>query len=330
MISIQDLPKVELHLHLDCSLSFEVVQVLHPTIRYEQYEDLFIAPSKCKTLTEYLKRAQIAIQLLQTEHSLQLATKDLFSQMARDNIVYAEIRFAPLEHTKNGLNAEQVIRCVADQMEICKEETGIESNLILCTLRNYPSDMSIETAQLVHFFKNHKVVGFDVAGDEYSFPIDEHISAFEFAKENEILCTAHAGEAAGSNSIREVIEKLFPSRIGHGVRAIEDVELIHKIKGQGIHLEICPSSNIQTNVYRTMEDHPINHLYNLGVSLSINTDSRTLTRTSLNTEYQLLKDTFKWGVSHFKKCNIAAIEHSFASNPLKEKLKRIVLEEYIP
>ncbi len=328
MNSIHDLPKVELHLHLDCSLSFEVVHALQPNISFDKYQQLFIAPSKCKNLTEYLKRAQKAIRLLQTEHSLQLATKDLFYQMARDKIIYAEIRFAPLEHTKNGLTAEQVTRCVANQVKKCMEETGIESNLILCTLRNYSSNMSLETVQLVNQFRNDKVVGFDVAGDEYNFPINEHISAFEFAKDNGILCTAHSGEAKGSESIEVVIEKLFPARLGHGVRAIEDLELIRKIIAEGTHLEICPSSNIQTNVYRTMEDHPINQLFNLGVSLSINTDSRTLTRTSLNTEYQLLIDTFGWDIFHFKKCNIAAIEHSFASDQVKEKLKRIVSKEY--
>ncbi len=330
MISIKELPKVELHLHLDCSLSFDVVQKLKPNISYEEYQHKLIAPSKCKNLTEYLERANLAIRLLQTEQSLRLATKDLFSQMERDKIVYAEIRFAPLEHTKNGLNSEQVVKCISDQMNVSIEETGIESNLILCTLRNYSAEKSLETAQLANLFKNDKVVGFDVAGDESLFPIDQHISAFKFAKEHGIQCTAHAGEAAGIESVYNTIQKLTPSRIGHGVRAVEDPELMCTIKEKGIHLEICPSSNIQTNVFSTIKDHPINQLYQSGVALSINTDSRTLTRTTLNTEYQLLIDNFKWGLSHFKQCNMSAIKHSFASEHLKEKMKELILYAYTP
>ena len=315
------LPKAELHLHLDCSLSYEVVKQLNPTVTVEEYKESFIAPAKCTDLADYITRALKGFELMQTKEQLRLVTLDLFNQLKADNVIYAEIRFAPLQHTQKGLATTEVVQIVNEAVTEGIKLTGVEAGIILCTLRHYSESKSMETVQLVKKFNGTKVVGFDIAADEAGFPITNHIKAFKFAKENAINCTAHAGEAKGPASVWETLQNFYPSRIGHGVRSAEDLNLLAFLKKENIHLEVCPTSNIQTNVYDKMEDHTVDEIYNSGVSMSINTDARTISNVTLTDEYKTLERVFNWNKTHFLKCNLEAIEHSFISRDKKEKLK---------
>jgi adenosine deaminase len=244
-MDISLLPKVELHLHLDCSLSYDVVTKIDPGITIEEYRLNFIAPSKCTDLADFLQRARQGIRLMQSEYELGLVVEDLFAQLMDDNIIYSEIRFAPLQHTQNGLQAEEVVEIVERATSKAIDDTGINARLILCTLRHFSESQSLETVKLVHRFKGSKVVGFDIAADEAGYPIDNHISAFHYANDNKIPCTAHAGEARGPDSVWETVANFRPSRIGHGVRSIEDLLLIEELKQKEIHLEVCPTCNVQ-------------------------------------------------------------------------------------
>lgn len=322
------LPKVELHLHLDCSLSFNVVTKIDAGITPEDYRLNFIAPSKCTDLADFLQRARQGISLMQSEHELGLVVEDLFAQLLDDNIIYAEIRFAPLQHIESGLKAEEVVEIAETATSKAIDEAGIDARLILCTLRHFSETQSLETVKLVHRFKGSKVAGFDIAADEAGYPIDNHISAFHYAYDNKIPCTAHAGEARGPDSVWETLENLRPSRIGHGVRSIEDLLLIEELKQKEIHLEVCPTCNVQIDVFDTYENHPINKLYDLGVSLSVNTDARTITNINLTGEYQKLQDIFGWTKEHFLRCNLAAISSSFAPQSTKLELTRRLESEY--
>jgi adenosine deaminase len=191
-------PKIELHLHLDCSLSFEVVKQLNPSVTFEEYKESFIAPSKCTDLADYIKRAIKGLELMQTKDQLRLVTLDLFKQLKTDNVLYAEIRFAPLQHTMQGLTTKEVVETVNTATEEGIKIYGVEAGIILCTLRHYSEAQSMETIQLVNQFKGTHIVGFDIAADEAGFPITNHIKAFEFANANKIQYTAHAGEAKGA------------------------------------------------------------------------------------------------------------------------------------
>lgn len=322
------LPKIELHLHLDCSLSYEVVQQIAPSISYETYRESFIAPPKCTDLADYLTRAVKGTELMQTKAELRLVTLDLCRQLKKDNVIYAEIRFAPLLHLEKGLTPEEVVQTVNDAATEGMAETGITVGLILCTLRHYSEAQSMETVQLVMQFKGSNVAGFDIAADEAGFPIDNHIRAFDFAKKNGLNVTAHAGEAKGADSVWETLENFHPSRIGHGVRSAEDPELLRFLKKEGIHLEVCPTSNVQTNVVPTIKDHPADRIYHSGVSMSVNTDARTISNTTLTREYQVLQKEFDWGKAHFLKCNLEAIEHAFTSDEVKAALRATIIEAY--
>ncbi len=325
--SIKDLPKVELHVHLDCCLSFKGLSRIDPAISESYYKKKFIGTS-CSCLKDYIRCADTALEYMQTKEQLEIVIEDLFDQLVNDNVIYAEIRFAPLLHLKKGLSSKNVVEIVSNKTKIESEKSGIEVGLILCTLRHFSVDQSLQTVKLVKDFSNKNVVGFDIAADEAGFPIDNHIKSFQFARDNNIFCTAHAGEALGADSVTNTLKYLKPNRIGHGVRCIEDNSLIEKIKKENIHLEICVTSNMVTKVFNDLKDHPVDFLLNKGISLSINTDGRTISDTTLNKEYVLLNKEFNWLKNKFLEVNINAMKASFSSNEVKNKIISILNQNY--
>ena len=314
------LPKIELHLHLDCSLSYDVVSTIDPSVTKEEYIEHYIAPEKCINLADFLTRAVTGFALMQTKKQLQLVVYDLFKQLQADNILYAEIRFAPLLHTQKGLTPYEVVIATEEATAKAVKETGIEARLILCTLRHFTEAQSMETVKLVAQFKNTYVAGFDIAGDEAGFPIDTHINAFNYAKEKNNPCTAHAGEATGAASVWETLEYFGPSRIGHGVRSYEDGNLVKHLQTNNIHLELCPTCNVQINIYDEYQHHPIDKLYRAGVSVNVNTDCRTICNINLNKEYKKLHDTFSWTADDFYNTNVNALNVAFINDELKKTL----------
>jgi adenosine deaminase len=321
-------PKIELHLHLDCSLSYELVHRLDPTITPEVYQKDFIAPPHCPNLAEYIARAVRETTLMQTKEQLRLATLDVIRQLQTDQVIYAEIRFAPLLHLKKNLTPEQVVAAVDDAVTEGTRGTGLQIGILLCTLRHFTRGQSMQTVQLVEKFKGTHVVGFDIAGDEAGFPLENHVAAFQYAQAHHIFCTAHAGEASGPNSVRETLTKLRPSRIGHGVRSSEDAGLKRYIKDHNILLEICPTSNIQTNMYTSFDHHPVDNLYRDSIPLSINTDCRTISNTTLDNEYAQLVTQFHWTARDFLRCNLEAVDHAFTSDAVKSRLRQRLLSGY--
>ncbi len=318
MVSV--LPKVELHLHLDCSLSYEVVRELRPSISEETYRDEFIAPKRCTNLADFLKRAPRGFELMQTQAELRAVIADVFRQLQADGVIYAELRFAPLLHIAKGMTPETVVDTVDAATAEAVRGTGIEARLILCTLRHFTAEQSMATAELVKKFRGTNVVALDLAGDEAGYPIQPHVPAYEFARANNLYRTAHAGEAAGAESVWETLRFLQPSRIGHGVRSTEDAALIDFLREQRIHLEVCPSSNLQTNVYREMAEHALDALYRAGLSVGISTDARTITDITLEQEYENMRNTFGWTNEELLRCNLNAVEAAFIPDGLKKQL----------
>jgi adenosine deaminase len=319
------LPKIELHLHLDCSLSYAAVARLDDSISLEEYQREFIAPPRCTSLADFLTRAPRGFQLMQDEAALALVVEDLFEQLAADGVIYAEIRFAPLLHTERGLTPEQVVAAVDRATEASIRSSGIDARLILCTLRHFDTEQGLTTARVVERFRGSRVVALDIAGDEAGYPIDANIPAFRFAIDHGLHRTAHAGEARGADSVWETLREFQPSRIGHGVRSIEDPVLIEHLKRERIHLEVCPTSNVQTGISRDFAGHAVDKLYRAGVPLSINTDTRTITNITLTEEYRNLEQHFGWTSSDLAACNYAAIDAAFVDEssklPLRQRLR---------
>ena len=328
MANYTKLPKIELHLHLDCSLSYQVVSRLRPGTTEQEYRQSFVGPPRCNDLADFLTRAINGIGLMQTPEALRLVTLDLFEQLQADRVIYAEIRFAPLLHTERGLVPAEVVRIIDEAAREGIRQTGVRAGLILCTLRHFDERQSLQTVQLAEQFAGSHVVGFDIAGDEAGFPIDAHIAAFRYANEKNIPCTAHAGEALGPDSVWQTLWHAHPKRIGHGVRSIEDPTLMALLKQQRIHLEVCPTSNVQTNIYPDLQAHRLDEIFNSGLSMSVNTDARTISDVTLEKEYNNLERCFQWGKAHFLRCNLEAVEHAFAPENVKAELRQQLLEAW--
>ncbi|MDA8808239.1 adenosine deaminase [Flavobacteriaceae bacterium] len=322
-----NLAKVELHVHLDCCLSYKALKRMNSEISFETFQKEFIGTS-CSCLKDYIKCADKALEYMQTKEQLEIVVEDLFDQFKKDNVIYAEVRFAPLLHLNKGLSPKEVVKIISDKTIEMSDNSGIEVNLILCTLRHYSKKQSIETVDLIKDFAGDNIVGFDIAADEAGFPLDNHIEAFKLAKDSGIYCTAHAGEALGASSVLETLNKLRPSRIGHGVRSVENKSLLKELKTNNIHLELCLTSNMVTKVYKSLKDHPIDFLYQNDFSISINTDGRTIADTDLNNEYDILSTQFNWVKSNFLKVNIKSMEASFASSHTKTKIISLLKSSY--
>jgi len=316
------IPKVELHLHIDNSISYEGLTRIKPSVSPEEYGRTYVAPARCTNLNQFLSCAPRHLALLQSTETLQILVDDIFGQLERDAVIYAELRFAPLLHTAQGLRPESAVETIAAAMRSMIKATGIEARLILCTLRHFSESDSLATVRLVDEFRESGVVALDLAGDEAGFPIQPHVAAYKFARDRQISTTAHAGEACGPESVWQTLELLRPKRIGHGVRSVEDPKLVEHLRRTRIHLEVCPSSNVQiVESIDRWSNHPIDRLYREGVSVSVSTDTRALTRTTLRDEYGLLQQHFGWSSSDLLSANLAAIESAFVDESTKTTLR---------
>lgn len=187
----------------------------------------------------------------------------------------------------------------------------------------------MQTARLVEEFRGSRVAALDIAGDEAGFPLDAHVAAYEYARERGLPRTAHAGEACGPESVWETLRLLDPQRIGHGVRSIEDARLIEHLRVKKIHLELCPSSNVQIiPAIGRWEDHPIDRLYRAGVALNVNTDTRMLSPVTLTGEYEGMQRVFGWGATEFLRTNLMGLEAAFADEATKDRLRKRLSTAY--
>ncbi len=251
--------------------------------------------------------------------------------MQEENVIYGELRFAPLVHTAGDLTPEEVVRTVADETSTQIAMTGIEANVILCTLRDFTSAQSMQTAELVrHFAPTTPVSAFDIAGDEVAHPLERHLRAFHTVRAAGLGITVHAGEAGGPASIREALDHTGTRRIGHGVQCIEDAALVDRLVRERIHLEICPICNVQTHAVDAIEHHPVDQLFRRGVRLGISTDTRGVTANSLTEEYETLQRVFGWTLDDFGRVNRDALAAAFIDDDETREALAALLDEAYP
>ncbi|OCQ52773.1 Aminodeoxyfutalosine deaminase [Photorhabdus australis subsp. thailandensis] len=319
------LKKVELHTHLDSGLSYHFIKKLIPDMTQKSFCEKYVAPEKCHDLGDFLGKISPSLDLLQKKDVIADAVEDLFIQLKKDNVVYVEMRFAPLLHLRLGLSDRDIVETVLEAMKNASVKYGIEASLILCTLRHFSEDQSLRTAYLVNEYCNYGIVALDLAADEAKYPLNTHLNAFRVVLENGGNVIAHAGEAKGAESVRETINKLNVSRIGHGVRSIENQDVIDLLIERNIHLEICPTCNIICDIYDVYENHPVNLLKRMGVNIGINTDTRTVANITLCEEYSKINRYFDWQYSDFFEINLNALHSSFCSKELKNKLEKEII-----
>ena len=311
---IKEMKKIELHLHLDGSLEIETAMELSGLDKDEVMNKM-IASDKCRDLTEYLTKFDLPISIMQDKNSLVRVASDLVKYLDNENVIYAEVRFAPIFHTKNGLSMEEVIEAVLEGLSNGK----VKTNLILCMMRGMDKETNLMVIDVASKYLGKGVCAVDLAGDECTYPLEEYLELFEIAKRENIPFTIHAGESGSAIEVKKAIE-IGATRIGHGIHSIEDDDVLELIKEKNVLLEICPTSNVQTNNVEEYYEHPIHKLYKLGVKLNINTDNKTVSNVSISEEYRKLRDSFNFSDEDFKIMNIKAIESAFLSVEEKQEL----------
>ena len=311
--------KIELHLHLDGSVRISTASEILG-IDYETCTKN-MRGKNLNSLDEYLTRFDYPIKVMQSYDNIKRVAYELALDLIDDEVVYAEVRFAPTFHTSK-LSLEEVCKAALDGFSMASDK--IKINLILCMMRHLSFN---ENKKIIDLYLEHiddRIVALDLAGSEDLYPNSKFTDLFDIIKKEDIPFTIHSGETNNLANLRVALDYNF-KRIGHGINIINDNELISKAINNDVLLEICPTSNIDTFNCKEYSLHPIRKLYNVGINISINTDDRTVSNITLSEEYDLLKRYFNFTDSELKDININAMTHSFADELTKEEIIRLLM-----
>lgn len=321
-MSFRKLPKIELHCHLDGCVRVETVRELGAALGLTlplPLESALVAPETCENLADYIRRFALPLEVMQHREHLRRIARELVEDFSTDGIIYGEVRFAPQLHTRRGLSLQEVVDSVHDGLQEGKRKTGVRTGLILCCLRHESGEDSLKIARLA-VGNRGKVCALDLAGDEARYTGEAHAEAFTIAREAGLRRTVHAGEAAGAASIVEALEVLGAERIGHGVRIEESARVVDTVRRRAIPLEVCPLSNVQTRAVDARSPHPIGRLFHAGLRVTVSTDARTVSATSVTREFERLAQDLGWGLAEFWQCQRHAAEAAFVSPELRAEL----------
>ena len=321
---------IDLHLHFDGSLSMSNARELAALEGVALPEDdnelkvaLTVSPD-CKDLGEYLTKFAFPLSLLQSEAAIEQGMYTLCRELDAEGCIYAEIRFAPQLHLDKGLDQKKVVEAAIRGFK----RSAIDGGLILCCMRGDDNAALNETTlEIAREYLGKGVVALDLAGNEAGFPTDSFASLFARARELQVPFTIHAGEADCAESVRSALA-MGASRIGHGVRSIEDPALVEILAKNHIALELCPMSNIQTTVFDDISEYPIRQFLKAGVAVTVNSDNRSVSATTARQEMLLLKNTFALTDEEEKALLHSSVDAAFASEALKKRLHERVEESF--
>jgi adenosine deaminase len=312
------LPKTDLHCHLDGSLRLETMlelaeeqKVTLPADTVDGLAKAIKIGERHASLEEYLKGFDITLSVLQTEASLFRAAYELAIDAAAENCKLLEVRYAPVLHSQKGLKPTVVVEAVLEGLRKAERETGIIAGVLVCGIRNMSPATSLRLAELSVAYKNKGVLGFDLAGAEHGNPAKDHQEAFQLILNNNVNCTVHAGEAYGPPSIAQALHYCGAHRIGHGVRLREDGDLLNYVNDHRIPIESCPSSNVQTGAVENMAAHPFKFFLDFGIRVTVNTDNRLITDTTVTKELELLVKQFDLDITDVKNVLVAGFKSAF-------------------
>ena len=329
---IIDLPKVLLHDHIDGGLRPQTIIELAskinlplPSHEASAFQELIYEACNQGSLEKYLKNFDYTIAVMQTEDNLIRVARECVLDLAADGIHYAEVRGAPELFTRHGLSMRNVVEATLEGLRQGMQEAkklglSITTNLIICAMRQ--NNLSLEAAQIALEFREKGVVGFDIAGPEYGFPARNHLPAFELLQRKSFPFTIHAGESDSFASMLEAINLCGASRIGHGIRIMDEIDISQDqavlsdaskaIRDQQIHLEMSPTSNLQTGNIKDYNSHPAGVLNELGFNIALNTDNRLMSATSLSREYKVMQDAHNWDLNQINIMNANALRAAFS------------------
>lgn len=310
-------PKIDLHLHIDGSLSLPCFQTLASNVGLSmtdaQIRKAVMVSDTCQSLPEYLQCFELPTRLLQTEKALTLSTFDLIRNLEAQNLFYAELRFAPQHYTKQGLTQQQTVAAVLKGVDMAKKAGfHIQIGILLCMLVNGSPADNQETAELAVAYKDIGIAGLDLAGPESAVPMSEFQLLFHFAYQSGLPFTIHAGECGDYENISRAIS-FGARRIGHGCAARFSEKCMRLLEKEQIILEMCPTSNVQTKAVPTLSEHPIRLFFDRGIAVTVNTDNMTVSNTTLDKEYALLKKQFHFTDQELEKMSQTALRGAFCN-----------------
>jgi adenosine deaminase len=329
---IRRLPKVALHEHLDGCLRPSTVLDLAADAGYESLPESdpvklgewFARGANRGSLAEYLEGFGHTIAVMQTASALERVAYEFIEDQKLDGVVYAEVRFAPHFHTGGELGLDAVMRAVLDGLKRASKEHDVGFGLIVCAMRNGEPSFSEDMAELAVSYRNAGCVGFDLAGEEAGNPAKVHVDAFHLAKRLNFNITIHAGESFGPASIWQALQYCGAHRIGHGTRIIEDIvmhegkviqvgNLAQYIIDHRVPLEICLSSNVHTGAAASLAEHPFPILHSLGFRLTLNTDNRLMSATTMTKEYALAVEHYGLGLDDLETISLNSMKSAFTN-----------------
>ncbi|MBU3158436.1 adenosine deaminase [Clostridium frigoris] len=327
----KDLPKIDLHCHLDGSVRPETIIdiALIEGIKIPYYDVCNItkeltAPEECKSLDEYLKMFVIPNLVMQSKESLRRITFELLEDCAKENVKYIEVRFAPLLHVNNGLTVSEVIESVIFGIKDAEERYDIKGNVILCCMRFMSKDKAVEVVEAGAKYIFKGVVAIDLCGAEDEGFCKKFIEPIALARKYGYRVTIHAGETGIGENVIEAVELLGAERIGHGVFIKDCIEAYNIVKDKKITLEMCITSNIQTKAVDVIKSHPIYNFYNDGIKITVNTDNRTVSNTNMTKECKILFDEFNITFDDYKQIYFNSVNAAFVNLETKKVLRSYI------
>ncbi len=316
---LKQIPKVELHVHLDGSVRIETACELLGKNVSEQ----MMADKNENDLNKYLEKFLIPLKLLQTSKNLERVSEELALDLKKDNIIYAEIRLEPMKHLENGLTLEEVVDAVLKGLG----KVELKTNLILCITNKEKEEINENVIYLAKKYLGKGVSAIELVGSKSLYNREDYENTFLLAKKLGIPVTIDVDYEDGITSIQRAID-FGTERLGNGIRCIESKKILQKIIDEEIVLELCPTSNMDTNIFEEYNKHVIKELYELGIGVTINTDNRTVSNITLTEEYQKLVDAFGFTIEDFLICNLNAVDASFLSEMEKQELRERLKNQY--
>ncbi|CAM3926524.1 adenosine deaminase [Paenibacillus alkaliterrae] len=321
------LPKVDLHVHLDGSVKPETLKALAleqakplPIASDSELQDRMKVSRHNENLKQYLATFSFVLPYLQSGAALERIAYEVVEQAAGQRVKYIEVRFAPQLHRQMGLSIHDVIHHVVKGLRLGEQAFGTMARAIIICLRSHSYEWNKAVIEEAGRFYNHGVVAVDLAGDEASFPAALFRSLFDEARHLGLPITIHAGEAAGADNVRVAVTELGASRIGHGVRMLEDHSVMQLVKERQIPLEMCPLSNIQTKAVPGWEVYPIRRYLDDGIAVTVNTDNLTVSDTTILKEYELLMEHCSLTLTDIGKIIMNGVRAAFLVKEEKERL----------
>ena len=322
--TLKELSKIELHCHLDGSLSRSFIEKrLGRTVRPEELS----VSENCTSLNEYLEKFDLPGRCIMDEEGLSGAAYDLLSQMNEENVCYAEIRFAPLLSETKKMDSRKVIEAVISGMEQGKKDFGIEYGVIVCAMRHHSEEMNWRMIRTAREYLGSGVCAADLAGAEAIYPMSEFKNLFQNTHKIGMPFTIHAGECGSAQNIIDSVEA-GARRIGHGIAMRGHSDLIKELAEKGIGIEMCPISNLQTKAVAGPEEYPIREFLNGGLKVTVNTDNRTVSDTTMTKELEFIQNTYGIQDDEIYLLMKNAADVAFAEDYVKDKLYRIMREVY--